>query len=100
MLTEEAMTGEDDVVHVDGPEWASLESDGLRWADLAAFAAGVEDESARRRLEQAIEGRGAFRRLRDAVEDLGLREEWLCYRDEVQYGRVRADLAAQGIRLG
>ena len=67
---------------------------------MADFAARQSDSGLRDRLEQAIEGKGAFRRFRDLVHTEGLAEQWGTFSDDRRYGRVRELLAAEGVRIG
>jgi uncharacterized protein (UPF0332 family) len=49
---------------------------------MADFVASVPDQEIRRRLERAIEGRGAFRRFEDELLDHpDLREAWFAFAD-------------------
>jgi len=49
---------------------------------MADFVASVPDQEIRRRLERAIEGRGAFRRFEDELLDHpDLREAWFALAD-------------------
>ena len=53
------------------------------YRDMADFAARVSDERAARRLERALEGRGAFRRFKDELhgEHPELLPAWQAFRD-------------------
>ena len=53
------------------------------YQDMAAFAEGVHDERAGRRLARAIQGRGAFRRFKDALHEQNphLLPAWHALRD-------------------
>jgi len=53
------------------------------YEDMADFAAGVSDDSAGRRLERAIRGRGAFRRFKDELDEEypDLVPVWHAFRD-------------------
>ena len=86
----------------DPDRWLFLERPGSRegWQDMADFAARQSDSGLRDRLEQAIEGKGAFRRFRDLVHTEGLAEQWGTFSDDRRYGRVRELLAAEGVRIG
>jgi hypothetical protein len=58
------------------PSWVWYE-------DMADFAAAVTDERAGRRLERAIQGKGAFRRFKDELHEghPGLLPAWHSFRD-------------------
>jgi hypothetical protein len=58
------------------PSWVWYE-------DMADFAAAVTDERAGRRLERAIQGKGAFRRFKDELHEghPGLLSAWHSFRD-------------------
>lgn len=53
------------------------------YEDMADFAAAISDETASRRLERAIRGRGAFRRFKDELyeEYSELVEVWRAFSD-------------------
>ncbi|MGH3952334.1 MAG: UPF0158 family protein [Pseudonocardiaceae bacterium] len=53
------------------------------YEDMADFAAGLSDESASRRLERAIRGRGAFRRFKDELHEEypELAQVWYSFQD-------------------
>ena len=68
------------------------------WQDMADFAARVSDPEARRRLERAIEGRGAFRRFKDELLDHPeLREAWFAFADARIERRALRWLADEGL---
>jgi len=70
--------------------WLYISSQGSRaaWEDMAFFA-GQQEPHVRRRLEGAIEGRGAFRRFRDVVHgDAELSEAWHQLSNERTTGRA------------
>lgn len=96
-------SGEDAEVDVEAEpdRWLELERLGPRdaWDDMATFAAGVRSTAVRGRLEEAIQGRGAFRRFRDVIHEEGLVEAWLRHSDDRTMGRARAYLAERGIRV-
>jgi Uncharacterised protein family (UPF0158) len=50
---------------------------------MAAFAQGITDERAGRRLARAIQGTGAFRRFKDELHEEypGLLPAWYAFRD-------------------
>lgn len=104
VLTDEALVGEDAVVDVEEePErWLRFDRTDSKdgWHDMAAFAERHNDSALRKRLEQAIAGKGAFRRFRDLVDQEGLREQWFTFSNDRQLGRAREFLAGKGIRVG
>lgn len=64
---------------------------------MSRFAARVEDAHARQRLEDALDGRGAFSRFRRVLGDYPeLRDEWRTLQDEA----TRADALAWLAKLG
>ncbi len=68
------------------------------WQDMADFAATVPDPEIRRRLERAIEGRGAFRRFKDELLDQPeLREAWFALADARMERRALQWLADEGM---
>lgn len=69
-----------------------------RWDDRMAFAAQLRDRDLRRRLETALDGKGAFQAFRAAAEEAGLEERWLVFSADMELGRTRARLAEHGIR--
>lgn len=85
----------------DPDRWLRVDRGGSRdgWEDMSAFAAKQRDAGLRARLEQAIEGKGAFRRFRDLVHAEGLAEQWDLYSTDRQWGRAREFLAEGGIRV-
>lgn len=101
-LLDPVYVGEEDAVDLEEEpdRWLPLDWPDSRaaWQDMAEFAARQTNADLRRRLESAIEGRGAFRRFRDAVDEVGLVESWHRFSDDRQVGRARAYLAAEGIR--
>jgi hypothetical protein len=98
------MVGEDVAVDVDEDpgRWLRFDRTGSRdgWQDMAAFAARQHDSALRERLQQTIEGKGAFRRFRDLVHDQDLADSWQVFFTDRQLGRARAYLANEGIRVG
>ncbi|MGN6606899.1 MAG: UPF0158 family protein [Jatrophihabitans sp.] len=92
---------EDGGVTDEDARWLDVEPLGSRAAyrDMVDFAATRTDDRLRRRLESAIEGRGAFRRFRDALADSPEdRDEWFTFADDRRRGRAREWLAAAGYR--
>lgn len=55
--------------------------DANEWEMMAEFAASVQDDRGRERLESAIRGSGAFRRFKEAVHALNLTDRWYAHRD-------------------
>jgi hypothetical protein len=67
------------------------------WEDMRDFAVGVEDETIRDQLLDAIDGRGAFSRFKrvlDRHDDQ--RARWYSYSAECRAGRARDWLAGAG----
>ncbi|MDO5737446.1 MAG: UPF0158 family protein [Propionibacteriaceae bacterium] len=99
-----AMVGREAAIDVEEePErWLHVESVGSRegWQDMADFIARQRDASLQERLQQAIEGRGAFRRFRDVVQHEDIGTQWNNFSRDRQVGRARAFLAQRGIRVG
>ncbi len=102
--TDPAVVGQDAAIdiEVDPDRWLRLEPTGSRegWADMAAFAARQYDHTLRARLEQAIQGQGAFGRFRDLVHKEGLAEQWSVYSTDRRIGRAREFLADHHLRAG
>lgn len=100
--TDPMMVGEDAAIDVDSEpdRWLWLEHDDSRagWHDMAEFAARQQDAALRERMEQAIEGKGAFGRFRRLVHQEGLGDRWHAFATDRQRGRVRELLAAHDIR--
>ena len=68
-----------------------------RW--MERFIATVEDEELRRRLNIAIDGKGAFRRFKDALMSHPVdRERWFAFRSERLRSCMESWLIAHGIR--
>ena len=101
-VTDSSTVGEDAAIDVDAdPEryvWFDRHGGREGWQDMAEFAARQPDPQLRARLEQSIQGTGAFRAFRDVVYETGLAEQWNIFSTDRQYGRARAYLAAEGIR--
>jgi len=67
-----------------------------RW--MERFIATVEDEELRRRLNTAIDGKGAFRRFKDALMSHPVdRERWFAFRSERLRSCMESWLTAHGI---
>ena len=68
-----------------------------RW--MERFIATVEDEELRRRLNIAIDGKGAFRRFKDALMSHPVdRERWFAFRSERLRSCMESWLTAHGIQ--
>jgi hypothetical protein len=68
-----------------------------RW--MERFIATVEDEELRRRLNIAIDGKGAFRRFKDALMSQPVdRERWFAFRSERLRACMESWLTAHGIK--
>ena len=68
-----------------------------RW--MERFIATVEDEDLRRRLNIAIDGKGAFRRFKDALMSHPVdRERWFAFRSERLRACMESWLIAHGIK--
>ncbi|RZL76165.1 MAG: hypothetical protein EOP32_29790 [Rhodococcus sp. (in: high G+C Gram-positive bacteria)] len=102
--TDPTMVGEDAAVDVEEEpdRWLRFDRTGSRdgWRDMAAFAERHHDAALRKRLERAIEGKGAFHRFRDLVHQENLAEQWYAFSTDRQLGRAREFLADEGIRVG
>ena len=68
-----------------------------RW--MERFIATVEDDELRRRLNIAIDGKGAFRRFKDALMSHPVdRERWFAFRSDRLRACMESWLTAHGIR--
>jgi hypothetical protein len=68
-----------------------------RW--MERFIATVEDDELRRRLNIAIDGKGAFRRFKDALMSHPVdRERWFAFRSERLRSCMESWLTAHGIK--
>jgi hypothetical protein len=67
--------------------------------DMAEFAAMIKYRPMRLRLEQAIEGLGAFHRFRDLIYAEGLASDWHAFSDQRRTERARDFLAELGVRV-
>ena len=68
------------------------------YADMERFISKVEDPQLRDRLWRAIKGRGAFRRFKDLLfEHPDTREDWFAFKNEQDWQRAEAWLAARDI---
>jgi hypothetical protein len=104
VYTDSVLVGQDAAINIeDDPDrWLRLEPTGSRegWRDMAAFAARQHDHALRARLEQAIQGQGAFGRFRDLVHDEDLSEQWWVFSADRRIGRARVVLADHHLRAG
>jgi hypothetical protein len=102
--TDPMLVGEDAAIDVDDEpdRWLRLDCTGSRdgWHDMTAFVERNRDAGLRKRMERAIEGRGAFRRFRELVHEEGLAEQWYAFSADRQLGRARELLAGEGFRVG
>ncbi len=102
VLLDSAYVGEDDVVDVESePDrwlWLERREAHEQWNDMAEFVARQANADLRRRLESAIEGKGAFRRFRGVLHDEDLVSQWRRFSDDREIGHARAFLAENGIR--
>jgi hypothetical protein len=102
--TDPANVGQDVAIDVEAEpdRWLRFDRIGSRdgWADMAAFAQRQHDEALRQRLEQVIQGKGAFRRFRDLVHGEDLAEQWEAFSTDRRMGRAREFLAGEGIHVG
>jgi hypothetical protein len=68
-----------------------------RW--MERFIASVEESELKRKLNQAIDGKGAFRRFKDVLMTFPVdRERWFTFRSERLRSCMEAWLAAHGVR--
>jgi hypothetical protein len=67
--------------------------------DMAEFAAMITYLPMRQRIEQAIEGLGAFRRFRDLIYAEGLFSDWQAFSDARRITRAREFLAELGVQV-
>jgi hypothetical protein len=81
--------------------WLFLPSLGSRAVrqDMAEFAAMIKYRPMRRRIEEAIEGLGAFHRFRDLIYAEGLVSDWQAFSDGRRIARAREFLAELGVRV-
>jgi hypothetical protein len=83
----------------DDQRWLSVPHVGSReaWWDMRAFVDTITDISLAQRLDDAIEGRGAFSRFRRVMDQHPDRMPgWFAFRDERRIGRARSWLADAG----
>ena len=67
--------------------------------DMADFAAMIKYRPMRQRVEEAIEGLGAFHRFRDLIYAEGLASDWHAFSDRRRIERARGFLAELGVRV-
>ena len=65
--------------------------------DMAEFAAMIKYLPMRQRVEQAIEGLGAFHRFRDLIYAEGLASDWQAFSEQRRLARAREFLADLGV---
>jgi hypothetical protein len=65
--------------------------------DMAEFAAMIKYLPMRQRVEQAIEGLGAFHRFRDLIYAEGLDSDWYAFSEQRRIARAREFLAELGV---
>jgi hypothetical protein len=64
---------------------------------MAEFAAMIKYLPMRQRVEQAIEGLGAFHRFRDLIYAEGLASDWQAFSEQRRLARAREFLADLGV---
>ena len=99
--TEHDATGDDAAAHPEAEpdRWLFLPSLGSRAVreDMAEFATMIKYRPMRQRIEQAIEGLGAFHRFRDLIYAEGLASDWHAFADDRRIARAREFLADLGV---
>jgi hypothetical protein len=94
----ERIEDEDDLDDPDRWLWAEASSDD-GWWDMSEFAETVADDAFAERLQQAIQGRGAFHRFRDVLDEHPDElTRFHVFSEERQRGRARHWLAQHGLR--
>lgn len=89
--------GEPDELPADGLVAIDPLPPSVGYADMEDFVARLRDPGARRVLQQALTGRGAFRRFKDALLDHPeLRRGWFAFHDARGERRAAAWLAQRG----
>lgn len=88
-------------VAAEADRWLFLPSLGSRAVrqDMAEFIAMITYLPLQERLEQAIEGLGAFHRFGDLISHEGLVAEWHAFADDRRIARARDFLADLGVRV-
>jgi hypothetical protein len=66
---------------------------------MAEFAAMIKYRPMRQRIEEAIEGLGAFHRFRDLIYAEGLVSDWQAFSDGRRIARAREFLVELGVRV-
>ncbi|MFA4841175.1 MAG: hypothetical protein WC580_05675 [Agrococcus sp.] len=87
----------DEPIDVESDDWVYLQMEGTRWDDMADFAERMSEGDARRDLQRALEGKGAFSRFRRAVDEADLGDVWHAMDVDRALGRARALLRDKGI---
>lgn len=71
------------------------------WEDMADFADEVSDPMLKVRLQDALDGRGAFSRFRRVIgQDDTYGDLWMAFQQERQLGRAVEWLAEEGFDVG
>ena len=52
------------------------------WDIMRRFAEGAEDEALSHRLQEAIQGKGAFRHFENVLYEAGIRDQWFAFRKQ------------------
>ena len=81
--------------------WLFVHCEGSRdaYRDMVRFTESVDDPELARKLDRAIDGRGAFRHFKDVLARRpGELDDWFGFCEERQLGRARAWLARAGYR--
>ncbi|OYO02260.1 uncharacterized protein UPF0158 [Propionibacteriaceae bacterium ES.041] len=94
VLTDAGMVGEDAAVDIEADDWVHIDLEGKEsdWQAMADFVATIADDRVRHRLEDAIEGKGAFSRFRKSLPE-ELFPDWQAFNTDRRWGRLRAELA-------
>jgi Uncharacterised protein family (UPF0158) len=94
--------GDDDVDSADASRWLLVVADGPSsgYRDMWMFIGTIEDPGLARRLERALDGKGAFRRFRAALEGSPADfTRWHRFADDARRGRARAWLPDKGYQV-
>lgn len=93
--------GDDIDVENEPDRWLGFDRSETReaWEDMSVFIGRLRDPALRERGQKTIEGQGAFRRFRSFVDDFELLERWRLFSEDRKFGRARALLAENGIRV-
>lgn len=96
-----ATVGAEDAIDLEAEpdRWLEFPSERTHdsWEDMRDFAGRIRDEQLRDRLQNAIEGRGAFKRFKDAIAEAGRTDRWQLFSEDRKLGRAREFLAENGI---